>query len=127
MKSEMHRLEVKLRKQISENKENVRKSENELNTLREKLHVQSELVAEERGSRTKVESLTMAYDEAKSHMAKDAALLNQLKLEVVSKDETIKSVKDAYEHAAIRSAADRSRCEQAVAAEQKAKDLLHRQ
>lgn len=86
MKSEMHRLEVKLRKQISENKENVRKSENELNTLREKLHVQSELVAEERGSRTKVESLTMAYDEAKSHMAKDAALLNQLKLEVVSKD-----------------------------------------
>ena len=90
MMSEMHRLEAKLRKQISDNKENIRQSENELNTLREKLHMQSESVAGERRSRTIVEAknknLTMAYDEAKLQMAKGAALLDQLKLEVVSKD-----------------------------------------
>lgn len=41
--------------------------------------------------------------------------------------ETIKSIKDAYEHAAKRSAADRSRCEQALVSEQQTKDLLCRQ
>ena len=41
--------------------------------------------------------------------------------------ETIKSIKDAYEHAARRSAADRSRCEQALVSEQQTKDLLCRQ
>ena len=40
---------------------------------------------------------------------------------------TIQRLKDAYQHAAMRLSADRSRCEQALAAEKHVKDLLRKQ
>ncbi len=93
MKNDMHRLEAELRKQISENKEYARDSETELNKLHEKLQWLSELLPDERRSRAEVESknkdLKIAYDEAKSRLAEDAALLKQIKLEVVSKEVSV--------------------------------------
>ena len=90
MKSDLHRLEVKLKQQISENKENSRQSENELNRLHDELQSLSETLGEERQYKSKVEfenkELRVAYDEVKSRLTKHEALLNQLQLEVDSKE-----------------------------------------
>ena len=90
MKSDLHRLEVKLKQQISENKENSRQSENELNRLHDELQSLSETLGEERRYKSKVEfenkELKVAYNEMISRLTKDEALLNQLQLEVVSKE-----------------------------------------
>jgi hypothetical protein len=93
MKYDIHRLEAELKKHILENKENIRDSETESNKLHEKLQSLTELLTDERRGRAEVESenkdLKIAYDEAKSRLAEDAALLKQLKLEVVSKEVSV--------------------------------------
>lgn len=90
MKAEIYRLETKLRKQTSDTEEDARWSATEVNRLRLELQSLSETLTEERRNRTEVESesteLKIAYEDVKSHMAKDAELLSQLKTEVVSKE-----------------------------------------
>jgi len=152
LKSDFQRLEEALKKDITEKKERARLAEVEVDRLHRELQIRTEALDKERnGKVSEIQRLTISNEEAMELVATNAAHLHQLKLEVIQKDvssgycmsrsalmilcganhlnlqETIKSIKDAYENAARRSAADRSRCEQALVSEQQSKDLLRRQ
>ena len=152
LKSDFQRMEEAMKKDITDNKERARLAEVEVDRLHRELQIRTETLDKERNGRlSEIQRLTVSTEEVMGVVATNAAKLHQLKLEVIQKDvssdycmsrsalmvlnganllnlqETIKSIKDAYEHAARRSAADRSRCEQALVSEQQSKDLLCRQ
>lgn len=128
LKSKLHIAEEALKKDSTENGERACLAEVEVDRLRRELQLRKEALDEEEYvNSSEIQRLKRAHKDAMELITTNAAHVNQLKSEVIKKDDTIKSIKDAYEQAARRSAADRSRCEQACASEQQAKELLARQ
>ena len=70
------------------------------------------------------QELTKVTQDARESSMVHSVELHDLKLEIATKEATINQLKAAFEQAASRAAADRSKCEQALAGERRKGDMV---
>ena len=100
----------------------------DIETIRSELHHTQQELQKEKDDKARLElmykELSKVTQDARESSMAHSVELHDLKLEVATKDATIKQLKAAFEQAASRAASDRSKCEHALAGERRKGDMV---
>jgi len=128
LRADLQEAHAKLKQMEEERKLETNRAEVDIESIRGALHHSQEELQKEKDDNARLKimynEVTRATQEARNTVAAHSAELSDLKMELVTKEATIKQLKAAYEQAATRAASDRSKCEHALAGERQRGEIV---
>ncbi len=128
LRKDLQQARVAMKKLEEEGKNKARLAAVDLESIRDELHHIQEELQKEKSDNARLDlmykELTKTTQEVRESSTAHSAELHDLKLEIATKDATIKQLKTAFEQAASRAASDRSKCEQALAGERRKGEMV---
>ena len=122
LRKDLQQAHANMKRMDADEKKESRLASVEIESIRSELQ-------KEKGNTARLEmmhkELTKTTQEARESSTAHSVELHDLKLEIATKDATIKQLKAAYEQAASRAASDRSKCEHALAGECRKAEMVN--
>jgi len=129
LRKDLQQAHADMKRMDADEKKESRLASVEIESIRSELHHTQQELQKEKGNTTRLEmmheELTKTTQEARESSTAHSVELYDLKLEIATKDATIKQLKAAYEQAASRAASDRSKCEHALAGERRKGEMVN--